>query len=142
MRNAANSRVHTARWIGNFSLLAAIFACLMLWSGIVLLLTNPLPPQVSSLHARPKEPMLPRPVVQLEGVSQARRSLADLLLFWLPIGLGTAACGAGVAALAWGQGHDQEASRRALIALLLSSVPGCLCTLWFLVFTVSPILGR
>ena len=77
-----------------------------------------------------------------EGVSQARGSLADLLLFWLPIGLGAISCGAGVVTLARGGGRDPEASRRALIGLILSVVPGCLCTLWVLAFAVSPILER
>ena len=86
--------------------------------------------------------MLPKPVAQWDEASEARRSLADALLFWLPIGLGAIACAAGFVTLACGPQHAPEASRRALIALLLSAIPGCLCTLWYLAFSVSPILGR
>lgn len=138
MESTASNVTHVTRWIGNLSLLTAIFACLMLWGGIVLLLTHPSHPH-ASVHPT-DDPILPRPVAQWEGVSQARRSLADLLLFWLPIGLGAISCGTGVATLAWGRGQDQEASRRALMALILSIVPGCLCTLWYLAFAASPLL--
>ncbi|RLC61609.1 MAG: hypothetical protein DRI80_08360 [Chloroflexota bacterium] len=140
MESTARDVTYVARLSGNLSLLAAIFACLMLWGGIVLLLTHPSHPHASAPPA--DEPVLPRPVARWEGVSQARRWLADLLLFWLPIGLSAVACGAGVAALACGRGRDAEASRRALIGLFLSIVPGCLCALWVLAFTVSPLLGR
>lgn len=140
MESTASSMTHLARLSGNLSLLAAIFACLILWGGIVLLLTHPSHPHASTPPA--DEPVLPRPVARWEGVSQARRLLADLLLFWLPLGLGAVACGAGVITLAWSRERDAEASRRALIALLLSVVPGCLCTLWYLFFAVLPLLRR
>ncbi|MFQ6099974.1 MAG: hypothetical protein ACE5OS_01905 [Anaerolineae bacterium] len=140
MESRVSSVAHLARLGGNLSLLAAIFACLALWGGIVLLLTCSSHPQASVPPT--DDPVLPRPVARWEGVSQARRSLADLLLFWLPIGLGAVACGVGVTTLACGQGQAPEAARRALIALLLSVVPGCLCTLWYLAFAVSPLLGR
>ncbi len=140
MENTASSVTHVARLSGNLSLLAAVLACLMLWGGIVLLLTHPSLPHVSASPA--DEPVLPMPVARWEGVSQTRRSLTDLLLFWLPIGLGTIACGAGVATLACGRGREPEASRRALIALVLSVAPGCLCTSWYLALMVSPFLVR
>lgn len=143
MEIEANSGTGVARWIGNLSLLAALFACLILWSGIVLLLTSPSSPRVSASPAPTladkDTPVFPRPTTrwQWEGASEARRSLADLLLFWLPIGLGAIACGAGVAALAWGRGQDPEVARRALIALMLGIIPGCLCTLWTLPFLLG-----
>jgi len=140
MESTASNVAHLARLGGNISLLAAVFACLILWSGITLLLTHPSLPAASSPAA--DDPALPRPVVQWEEASLARRALADALLFWLPIGLGAVACATGFITLACGQTRAPEASRRALIALLLSVVPGCLCTLWYLVFSVSPILNR
>ena len=140
MESTASSAAHVTRLGGNLSLLAAIFSCLVLWGGITLLLTHPSHPHASVPPA--DNPVLPRPVARWEGVSQARGSLADLLLFWLPIGLGAISCGVGVTTLAWGGGRDPEASRRALMGLILSVVPGCLCTLWILAFAVSPLLGR
>lgn len=140
MESTGSSVVQIARLGGNLSLLAAVFACLFLWSGITLLLNNPTPVQVSSPPA--DAPVLPRPVVRWEGVSPARRSLVNLLLFWLPLGLGAIACSIGVLTLACGREHVPEASRRALIALVLGVVPGCLCTLWYLVFATSPLVGR
>jgi len=140
MSSTANGAVSVARSIGNLSLLAAIFACLALWGGVALLLTHSSRPQASAAPA--DAATLPRPVARWEEASQARRALANLLLFWLPIGLGAIACGAGVATLAWGRGRDSEASRRALIALVLSVVPSCLCTLWYLTFALAPHLGR
>jgi hypothetical protein len=140
METAASNVTYLARLGGNISLLAAVFACLILWGGIALLLTHPSPPRASTLS--PEEPVLPKPVAQWDEASEARRSLADALLFWLPIGLGAIACAAGFVTLACGPQHAPEASRRALIALLLSAIPGCLCTLWYLAFSVSPILGR
>jgi len=140
MESTATSVTYLARLGGNISLLAAVFACLALWGGITLLLTHPSLPQAST--ASTDQPVLPRPVAQWKEASHARRSLADALLFWLPVGLGAIACGAGFVTLACGQGQTPEASRRALIALLLSAIPGCLCTLWYLAFSVSPVLGR
>ena len=140
MENSASGATNIARLGGNLSLLAATFACLTLWSGITLLLTHPSQPHASAPPA--DDPVLPRPVAQWEGASQARRSLANLLLLWLPIGLGAIACGAGFITLACGHEREPEASRRALIALLLSAIPGCLCTLWYLAFAASPVLRR
>lgn len=140
MESTANGMGYVTRLVGNFSLLAAIFACLILWGGITLLLTNPSQPHSSTTQV--DEAGLPRPVARWEGVSQARRSLANLLLFWLPIGLGAVACIAGIATLACGREQAPAASRRALIALLLSVVPACLCTLWYLAFTLLPVLGK
>jgi hypothetical protein len=86
------------------------------------------------------EPVLPKPVARWEDASAARRTLVDLLLFWLPLGLGGIACGAGVVTVATSRERDPDAHRRALIALVLSAIPGCLCTLWYLAFSVSPLL--
>lgn len=123
---------------GNISLLAALSACLALWGGISLMLTHSSQP---ALPAAPvDEPVLPKPVARWEDASDARRSLVDLLLFWLPLGLGAIACGAGVVTVATSRERDPEAHRRALIALVLSAIPGCLCTLWYLAFSVSPLL--
>ncbi len=138
--NPVSNTTHVARLSGNLSLLAAICACLMVWSGIVLLITHPSRP-----HAAPPstdEPTLPRPIARWEEVSQARRWLTEMLLFWMPISLGTVACVAGVATLAWGGGQNPDIARRALIALVLSIAPGCLCTLWYLAFAASPFLER
>ena len=120
---------------GNLSLLAAMSACLALWGGISLLLTHSSHPQASDTPA--DGPVLPQPVARWEGTSQARRTLANTLFFWLPLGLGAVACGAGVVTLACSHEGDLEAYRRALIALVLSSVPGCLCTLWYIAFSAS-----
>lgn len=140
MASTGSNVTQGARMFGNLSLLAAIFACLALWGGIVLLLTHPSHPH--ALVPPADDPVLPRPVARWEGTSQARRSLADLLLFWVPISLGAVACCTGVATLTWGRGRDPDASRRALIALALSIAPGCLCTFWVLILAISPILGR
>jgi hypothetical protein len=59
-----------------------------------------------------------------------------LLALWLPLGLGIVACGVGVVALSRGREVSPAASRRALIALILSAVPGSLCTLCYLAFSV------
>lgn len=123
---------------GNISLLAALSACLALWGGISLMLTHSSQPHVPAAPA--KEPVLPQPVAQWEEASAARRSLVDLLLFWLPLGLGAIACGVGVITVASSRERDPDAHRRALIALILSAIPGCLCTLWYLTFSVSPML--
>lgn len=140
MEITGSSVSQVARLGGNLSLLAAVLACLFLWSGITLLFNNPTPMQISSPPA--DAPVLPRPVVRWEGISPARRSLADLLLFWLPIGLGAIACSVAVLTLACGQECAPEATRRALIALLLGIVPGCLCALWYLAFAAAPLAGR
>ncbi|MDY6875002.1 MAG: hypothetical protein SWK90_02195 [Chloroflexota bacterium] len=140
MEGPASGMTRLARLGGNLSLLAAVFACLALWGGIVLLLTQPSPLYVSATLT--DDSALPRPVARWEGVSHARRSLANMLLFWLPVGLGAIACGAGGITLAWCRERDAQVSRRALIALLLSVIPGCLCTLWYFIFIVSPLLGR
>jgi hypothetical protein len=123
---------------GNISLLAALLACLALWGGISLMLTHSSQPRLPAAPA--DEPVLPKPLARWEDASDARRSLVDLLLFWLPLGLGAIACGAGVVTVATSRERDPEAHRRALIALVLSAIPGCLCTLWYLAFSVSPLL--
>jgi predicted small integral membrane protein len=125
--------VQVIRLGSNLSLLAAVFACLALWGGISLLLTH-------SSHSRAFEnstdgPVLPQPVARWKGGSEARRALANMLLFWLPLGLGAVACSTGVVTLACSRERDPDASRRALIALTLSAVPGCLCTLWYIAFS-------
>ncbi len=120
---------------GNLSLLAATFACLALWGGISLTLTNSSHPQASSPLA--DDPLLPQPVIRWEGASQTRRAMVNLLLFWLPLGLGAVACSIGVVTLACGRECDPDASRRALVALILSAVPGCLCTLWYAAISAS-----
>ena len=118
---------------GNLSLLAAMSACLALWGGISLLLSHSSHPQASDTPV--EEPVLPQPVAWWEGTSQARRSLVNMLFFWLPLGLGAVACGAGVITLACSHERDMEAYRRAMIALVLSAIPGCLCTLWYVAFS-------
>ena len=118
---------------GNLSLLAAMSACLALWGGISMLLTHASHLQASDTPV--DEPVLPQPVARWEGTSQARRTLANALLFWLPLGLGAVACGTGVITLACSREGDMEAYRRAMIALILSAVPGCLCTLWYVAFS-------
>lgn len=139
MASTVDRGSYVARWGGNLSLLAAIFACLILWGGISLLLTHPSRPHAAAPAV--DDATLPRPVAQWEGASSTRRSLVNALLFWAPIGLGAVACGAGCLTLACGGERAPEASRRALIALLLSAVPGCLCTLWYLAFSVSAAPG-
>lgn len=64
----------------------------------------------------------------------------SLLLLWLPLGLGVVACGVSVATLARGRKVSPAASRRALIVLILSAVPGSLCTLWYLASSAASIL--
>jgi len=120
---------------GNLSLLAAMSACLALWGGISMLLTHSSHLQASDTPI--EEPVLPQPVARWEETSQARRSLVNMLFFWLPLGLGAVACGVGVVTLACSREGDLEAYRRAMIALILSTVPGCLCTLWYVAFSAS-----
>jgi hypothetical protein len=152
MESTATGVSHVVQWLGNISLLAALFGCLVLWSGIVLLLVSPSypPDPVSAIDAREDmsgnesetRATFASPIVHWEGqheqVPLHYRSPADLLLFWLPISLGALACGAGVATLAWGHMRYPAASRRALIALALSVIPGCLCALWYLAVAVPP----
>jgi hypothetical protein len=118
---------------GNLSLLAAMSACLALWGGISMLLSHSSHLQAS--EAPIEEPVLPQPVARWEGTSQARRAIVNALLFWLPLGLGAVACGAGVITLACSRERDPESYRRAMIALILSTIPGCLCTLWYVAFS-------
>jgi hypothetical protein len=120
---------------GNLSLLAATFACLALWGGISLTLNYSSHPQASP--PLKDDPMLPQPVIRWEGASQTRRALVNLLLFWLPLGLGAVACSIGVITLACSRERDPDASRRALVALTLSAIPGCLCTLWYIAFCAT-----
>jgi hypothetical protein len=137
----ASSASYAARLASNLSLLTAVFACLALWGGIFLLFEYP--PYQHSAASSTDDPLPPNTATDWELTWRSRQALADLLLFWLPIGLGTAACGIGVVTLAWSRERSPEASRRALIALLLSVVPGCLCTLWYLSsFAASPLPGR
>lgn len=152
MENTASSVTHVVQWLGNISLLAALFACLVLWSGIVLLLNSPLypPDPVPAIDTdgnvgggkRENSDVFASPIVQWgaqrAGAPPPHCSSVDLLLFWLPIGLGAIAGSAGVATLAWGHRRYPAASRRALIALTLSVVPGCLCALWYLAVAVPP----
>ncbi len=142
----ADGRADVMRWIGNLSLLAALSACLLLWSGVVLLLSAPPSAQVIAMGPEGENDEMgvpiPTPVMRWEGVSEARRSLAEWLLFWLPLGAGALACSAGVVALAGSRGREADVSRRASIALVLSVVPACLCTLWVLTFAVAPLLTK
>jgi hypothetical protein len=78
-----------------------------------------------------EEPAPPQRAMTWQQSPQARRALANLLLFWIPLGLGAVASGAGIVTLACSSERDLEASHRALIALILSAIPGCLCTLWY-----------
>lgn len=140
MNSTVSEASYLVRLSGTLSLLAAIFACLVLWSGIVLLLNYP---------SASRDPLYPlpetapsQPVAQWERLPEIYQSLADLLLLWLPIGLTAVACGAGGITLAYGQGRAPTVSRRAVIAILLSVGPGCLCTLWYLTFITAPFLRR
>jgi hypothetical protein len=112
---------------GNLSLLAAMSACLALWGGISLL-HNSLPHTPTNPA---DESALPQQMIAWQQSSQARRALANLLLFWIPLSLGAVASGSGIITLACSRERDLEASHRALIALILSAIPGCLCTLWY-----------
>jgi hypothetical protein len=137
-------------WLGNLSLLAGLFACLVLWGGFVLILKSPFYPPNPVPPAKPSaprtedvpahEPEDPTTVVgwppQQGDGERALAGLPDLLLFWLPTGLGAVACCAGVLTLASGQTGHPAACRRALIALVLGIVPGCLCGFWYLVLAV------
>jgi len=125
---------------GNLSLLAAMIGCLALWGGITLLMTHPAPPQAAGSVVDIQA--LPLPVARWEGASEARKSVVNVLILWIPLGLGAIAGGAGVVTLAVSSGAHRDACRRALIALLLSALPGCVCTLWYLVFTMSAVTGR
>ena len=128
----ATRTMRVVRLGGNLSLLAATVACLALWGGISLTLTHS---QASPTLA--DGPVLPQPVIRWEGVLQTQRATASLLLFWLPLGLGAVACSIGVITLACSRERDPDASRRALIALILSAIPGCLCTLWYVAFSAA-----
>jgi hypothetical protein len=131
----ATRTTRVVRLGGNLSLLAATFACLALWGGISLTLTNSSQPRASASPV--DELALPKPVMQWEGASQARCALVNLLLFWMPLGLGAVACSVGVITLACSRESDPDTSRRALVALILSAVPGCLCTLWYAAFSAA-----
>jgi hypothetical protein len=129
------STARTARFVrlgGNLSMLAAMSACLALWGGINLLHTYSSPPQASTI---PKDPAVSQPEAQLRWSPLGRRALANLLLFWIPLSLGAVACSAGIVTLACSGERDLEASHRALIALILSAIPGFLCTLWYAAFS-------
>jgi hypothetical protein len=114
---------------GNLSLLAAMSACLALWGGINLLHTHSSPPHASAVPVDEPAPL--QRVVAWQQSSQARLALANLLLFWIPLSLGAVANGAGILTLACSRERDLEASHRALIALILSAIPGFFCTLWY-----------
>jgi hypothetical protein len=124
----ATRTTRVVRLSGNLSLLAAMSACMALWGGMNLLHNSSLP-HASTVPA--DESALPQRVIVWQQSPQARRVLADLLLFWIPLSLGVIASGAGIATLACSRERDLEASHRALIALILSAIPGCLCTLWY-----------
>jgi H+/Cl- antiporter ClcA len=91
MKELADNVGHVARWISNLSLLAVIFACLVLWGSIALLFTPPLHASDSTVHWE----------VQYTENAQAQHFPADWSLFWLPIGLGIIICCAGLATLVW-----------------------------------------
>jgi hypothetical protein len=129
------SNTRTARFArlgGNLSLLAAMSACMALWGGINLLHTQSASPHALAI---PQDLAISQLEAQLRWSPQYRRALANLLLFWIPLGLGAIACGAGIATLACSGERDLEASHRALIALMFSAIPGCLCTLWYAAFS-------
>lgn len=132
---SATRTTRVVRLGGNLSLLAATVACLALWGGISLTLTHSSNSQASPTLAG--DPVLPQPVIRWEGTLQTRRAAVSFLLFWLPLGLGAVACSIGVITLAYGRERDPDASRRALIALILSAIPGCLCTLWYVAFSAA-----
>jgi hypothetical protein len=104
-------------------------ACLALWGGINLLHTHFSHPYASTVLA--DEPASLQRIIAWPQSPQGRRVLANLLLFWIPLSLGAVASGAGIITLAHSREQDLEASHRALIALILSAIPGCLCTLWY-----------
>ncbi|HDQ71299.1 MAG TPA: hypothetical protein ENN19_04275 [Chloroflexi bacterium] len=120
---------------GNFSLLTAILGCLALWNGAVLLMEQPM-----TLSPADHASTLPWPATEWQDTSQTYRSLVSGLLFWLPLGLGAIACGAGVITLACGRERCPEITHRTLIALILGIIPGCLFMLWVVVATSA--LGR
>ena len=130
------TRTHyVVRLSGNLSLLAAMFACLILWGGIVMLMGHFTPPQAaaSPIGGSPAA----EPPIRWEEIPEIHRSLANLLLLWAPVGLGAVACATGLIALVGGREQAPETSRRAVIAILLSVIPGCLCTLWYLVVSAA-----
>ncbi|MEE8389600.1 MAG: hypothetical protein V3S14_02240 [Anaerolineae bacterium] len=98
MKDPASSVTYVARWISSLSLLAVIFACLVVWGAIALLFTTPSYAPDSAVYWE----------TQHEDTSQTRRFPAEQLLLWLPIGLGVIICGAGVASLARGQSRNPE----------------------------------
>jgi hypothetical protein len=105
-------------------------ACLALWGGINLLHAHfSLPHTPAAVPAEESAPL--QRATAWQQSPQARRALANLLLFWVPLGLGAVASGVGIVTLACSSERDLEASHRALIALILSAIPGCLCTLWY-----------
>ena len=130
---------HVARLGSNLSIFCAVFACLALWGGISLTMTSAAPPQATTTPS--SDPVLPQPIAEWESASPARRTLADLLLLWVPIGLGTIACSSGILTLLSAREREPEAARRALIALILGVVPGCFCTLWYLMLVLPPVLA-
>jgi hypothetical protein len=124
----AKRTTRAVRLGGNLSLLAAMSACLALWGGLNLLHNSSLP-HTPAIPA--DEPALPRQLIAWQQSPRARRALANLVLFWVPLSLGAVASSAGIITLACSRERDLEASHRALIALILSAIPGCLCTLWY-----------
>ena len=139
MEQTANRVHHVARLGSNLSILCAIFACLALWGGISLTMTSAAPPQATTTPS--SDPVLPQPIAEWESASPARRTLADLLLLWIPIGLGAVACSSGMLTLLSAREQEPEAARRAVIALILGIIPGCFCTLWYVILVISPVLA-
>ena len=90
MKDPTSNVTFAAQWISNLSLLAVIFACLVLWGSIALLFTPSLNSPDSAFHWD----------IRYEGDSQAQHFPANLSPFWLPIGLGVIMCGTGFATLA------------------------------------------
>jgi hypothetical protein len=100
------------RSISGLSLLVALITFLMMWGGVVLLLTDPHGPQVPPQTSSP------------------RGMMVSLLLFWLPVCTGGVACLSGLVGLAGAREQLTDARRRAVVGILLGLAPICLSSVW------------